>query len=116
MALPAEIQERVRQNIVRAIRLFRSHTLPYPGSTFRLSPTLHDLPDLSAKIDDAIFDGIDDDAARDRLLPPVSDPAENRARIKCGYFDSNQSVEDCVRRASNLLGKFWYRHQERDIF
>jgi hypothetical protein len=105
-SLEPDLRDRALANLERARRIFRSRTLPCPGSDTRLGAPF-DMLMLSSEIDTALIEGINDEGALAIFaLPPAADDGETSTRI--------QGFE--LRFASTLLGKYWYRHREMDIF
>ena len=115
--LAPDLQSSVRTNIERARRIFRSRTLPCPGSDNRLSAPGFDVWSLSSELDAVIHEGIQDKAALEILaLPPTDNENEASMRIEIAQTGRDGDRRFETRSASSLLGKYWYRHQEKNIF
>src|SRR5262249_49474973 len=119
--LAPEIQALAHANIERARRLFRSRTLPLPGSDTRLfAEPFFDVGSLSRELDHIILEGIHDEAARAVLalsppkwkgdLPEGDEEVNFRVEILWKGRGEDRRFE--LQNASSLLGKYWYRHRE----
>jgi hypothetical protein len=109
--LAPDLRDRVTANIEKARRTFRSRTLPTFEADTRLTPSFNDLP---SGINATILEGIPDESALAALaLEPLSSDYRLYARIEI-VTSGDDRIE--IRHASELLGKYWYRHQEMDIF
>lgn len=123
--LTPEMQALARANIERARRIFRSRTLPLPGSEARLfAEPFWFVGSLSKELDRVILEGIHDEAARAVLALP---PPNWKGELPDGDEELNLRVEILqtgrgddrrfeLQNAGTLLGKYWYRHQEMDMF
>lgn len=113
--LPPNLRVHVQRNLDRARRIFRSRTLPCPGSEARLSvDNIFSISSLSSAVDAAVLDGIHDEAALAILSPPAT--SEVRMRVKFVEAGRGDDRRFEFRQAASLLGKYWYRHQEMDLF
>jgi hypothetical protein len=116
-SLAPDQRDRVQANIERARRLFRSRTLPCPESDARLSASWFDIFSLSSKVDATILEGIQHEAALAILaLPPSSSEDKVSMRIEIAETGTEGHRRCEIRSTSTLLGKYWYRHQEMNIF
>lgn len=93
-------------NLERARRVFRSRTLPVPGSDSRLIPVSPERFTLEWDLEAIVLEGIEDEAVQAILAPPGSspdDPARSRVvNVEAGVGDG----ENDVRHAGDLLGSF----------
>lgn len=114
--LTPDIRKLVEANIERAGRIFRSRTLPWPGSDTRFLESLLDVGKLSSELESAILEGINDKTALDILaLPPLDEIEKPNLRIEVVQTGSGKNRRFEFQTAGALLGKYWYRHQEMDI-
>jgi hypothetical protein len=115
--LPPELMTPVKLAVQRAIRLFRSQTLPVPGRDTRLCMSHFDLHKVSADILDVL---LEDTRDLSRKVTAEVEGLIDEIRSHCsleivgGNDDKDPAFQ--VQFASGLLGKYWYRHQELDIF
>ena len=113
--LAPHLRESAQTNLERARQLFRSRTIPLPNSDARLCPGTEF--DLSYEVDAAILEGVLDEASLAVLaLPAVSEEGRIGARIYTRVIGTKDHPKLEMRSAASLLGKYWYRHQETDIF
>jgi hypothetical protein len=94
--LSPELQDLVAQNVVKARRVFRYHTLPIPGSECRIAQkkTMVPLllgPSLSFRVRDALASGIVDPHLLSQIAPAV--------RGVDGSFDTNYMVIEKITQA-----------------
>jgi hypothetical protein len=110
-SLAPNLRGRVRENIERARRIFRSRTLPSLETDGRLCASVFDLFGLSSKIEAAIIEGVDDKEALAKLaLPPPSEPISEDVKpaMRVNMIFKDEKIE--LRFAADLLGNYWYRH------
>ncbi len=116
-SLGPALRDGALRSIQKARRKFRSKTLPSLSSPdVRLyRGDLSSLFALSHEVDAALLEGIEDEEALAKLAPPPP------GKVFAGRIDlvrkgmgEERSFE--TRFAADLLGKYWYRHRERDIF
>jgi hypothetical protein len=73
--------------------------------------------DLSSEVEAAIVEGIDDDAALAVFaLPQVREGTRIGGRVYTEVKGTNEHPTLEIQSAASLLGKYWYRHQEMDMF
>lgn len=115
--LTSEMQVVVQANIERARRIFRSRTLPYPGSDARLfTELLFDVGRLSGEVDRAILEGIHDETALGILRLPEDDDGISNLRVELVQTGKGDDRRFEFQHAGILLGEYWYRHREMDMF
>lgn len=123
--LAPDMQAVAQANIERARRIFRSRTLPMPGSDARLfTEPFWIVGSLSRELDEVILEGIHDEALRAALtLPqpkwkgelPTADE-DPGLRVEILWTGSGEDRRLELQNAGTFLGKYWYRHQEMDMF
>jgi hypothetical protein len=120
--LAPEMQALAQANIERARRIFRSRTLPLPRSDARLfADPFWLVGSLSKELDDVFLEGIHDQATIAAIALP---PPNWKGELPTADEDPGLRVEILrgdnrllkLQHAATLLGKYWYRHQEMDIF
>lgn len=120
-SLASDLRDHIRSNVERARLIFRSRTLPLPGSDERLfGASIFDLYSLSNEIDSIIFDGISDEAAIDTIKVPLvsgfASDSDAHMRIDVSKIGVGDDRTFETRFSGTILGKYWYRHQEANIF
>lgn len=120
--LSSAVRGQFLENLTRAIRHFRSRTLPIPNSDLRMTPQPADVPLLAIEVEGLLRAGLLDGESLGSSgksletlgLAPTDPPrpwVEHVYREPDDPPDEPLSVD--VHYAADLLGDFWYRCQNQ---
>ena len=113
--LAPDVRCRVHANLERARRVFRSRTLPCPGSDSRLIASPFEVWSLTSELNAVIRECVGDRAALDALVSSESD-VDDKGSLRIEIVKTGRDGGLEIRRASGLLEKYWYRYREMDVF
>jgi hypothetical protein len=104
----------VEASLTSARRFFRSLTIPIPGSEARFGVSPVDIV-FSLEFKAIFVDDVQDPAALEVIASALADGNEVcDERILLAVMGRDGEIE--FQHASDLLGKYWYRYREKDMF